>query len=182
MTTGLGVTSANSSSWWIVSSYFGGGTLSSDSMLDYFKLPGDTPGHGSRPSPGGRAVVHVEAAIGAEWDDRRLIPYVSLHELEALLYVRPQAVADVAGQPGLAVRLSSIVAECGAPEAIDDGPQTAPSKRLLQEWPSYSKTTDFVAVTKAIGLTEIRDVCPHFDQWLRKLEDRAAAAPGIDVA
>ena len=38
-TTGVAVSAANSSSWWIVSSYFGGGTLgASDSMLDYFKL------------------------------------------------------------------------------------------------------------------------------------------------
>lgn len=38
-TTGLTVNSANSSSWWIVSSYFGGGSLgSADTMKDYFKL------------------------------------------------------------------------------------------------------------------------------------------------
>ena len=39
MTTGLGVTAANSSSWWIVSSYFGGGSLgAADGLSDYFKL------------------------------------------------------------------------------------------------------------------------------------------------
>lgn len=37
-TTGLAVTAANSSSWWIVSSYFGGGSLALDSQADYFKL------------------------------------------------------------------------------------------------------------------------------------------------
>lgn len=38
-TTGIGVSAANSSSWWIVSSYFGGGSLgAADSLLDYFKL------------------------------------------------------------------------------------------------------------------------------------------------
>lgn len=39
--TGLAVNAANSSSWWIVSSYFGGGTLNAgtaDGMADYFKL------------------------------------------------------------------------------------------------------------------------------------------------
>lgn len=36
--TGLAVTAANSSSWWIVSSYFGGGSLALDTAKDYFKL------------------------------------------------------------------------------------------------------------------------------------------------
>ncbi|MDO9072059.1 MAG: exosortase-dependent surface protein XDP1 [Rubrivivax sp.] len=37
--TGITVNSTNSSSWWIVSSYFGGGSLGgADSMKDYFKL------------------------------------------------------------------------------------------------------------------------------------------------
>lgn len=38
-TTGLTVNAANSSSWWIVSSYFGGGSIgAADAALDYFKL------------------------------------------------------------------------------------------------------------------------------------------------
>lgn len=37
--TSLSVNAANSSSWWIVSSYFGGGSLgAADTMKDYFKL------------------------------------------------------------------------------------------------------------------------------------------------
>lgn len=36
--TGLAVNAANSSSWWIVSSYFGGGSLTLDTAKDYFKL------------------------------------------------------------------------------------------------------------------------------------------------
>lgn len=37
--TGLAATAANASSWWIVSAYFGGGSLgAADSMKDYFKL------------------------------------------------------------------------------------------------------------------------------------------------
>ncbi len=36
--TGLSVTAGNSSSWWIVSSYFGGGSLALDGAADYFKL------------------------------------------------------------------------------------------------------------------------------------------------
>ena len=36
--TGIAVNAANSSSWWIVSSYFGGGNLALDTTKDYFKL------------------------------------------------------------------------------------------------------------------------------------------------
>lgn len=146
-------------------------------MLDYFSVPVDTPGYESRPSSGRDAVEHMERAIEERWADQRLIPYLSLHEFEALLFVRPDVVAGLAGEPSLAGTLSSIVTACGAPEAIDDGPDTAPSKRLSTAWPGYSKTTDATAALSTVGLASIRNSCPHFDRWLTRLEDCAEAGP-----
>ena len=58
------------------------------------------------------------------------------------------------------------------PEEIDDGEQTAPSKRIIREVPLYAKLKPIAGpnITSAIGLPELRRACPHFDGWVRKLE------------
>ena len=62
--------------------------------------------------------------------------------------------------------------EIGSPELIDDGPQTAPSKRIAAEFPDYedAKTRVGPQAAARIGLTQIRSQCPHFDAWLERLE------------
>lgn len=84
MGTGLAATSANSSSWWIISSYFGANTGSLDRGNDYFKLlavhstcvsngaGGDcyTP-RGDVPEPGSLALVGLALAGGIVASRRR---------------------------------------------------------------------------------------------------------------
>ncbi|MFN5924928.1 MAG: DUF4276 family protein [Pseudanabaena sp.] len=49
---------------------------------------------------------------------------------------------------------------------------TAPSKRLAKVIPRYDKlkTTLAPQVIQKIGLVKIREKCPHFDQWVTRLE------------
>jgi len=56
------------------------------------------------------------------------------------------------------------------PELIDDGPETAPSKRILREIPEYDKATAGVSVAAHIGLPTLRKKCRHFDEWVTQLE------------
>ena len=56
------------------------------------------------------------------------------------------------------------------PELIDDGPETAPSKRILEEIPEYDKVAAGVSVVGKIGLPVLRQKCAHFNGWLTKLE------------
>jgi hypothetical protein len=53
---------------------------------------------------------------------------------------------------------------------INDGRQTAPSKRLVQFLPHYRKRLHGPLVFERIGLDKIRSHCPHFDRWLHLLE------------
>ena len=53
-----------------------------------------------------------------------------------------------------------------SPEEINDDPQTAPSKRILNIFPKYKKVTDGTQIALKVGLEQIRKECPHFDEWM----------------
>jgi hypothetical protein len=56
------------------------------------------------------------------------------------------------------------------PEDINDHPKTAPSKRIVAAMRGYQKTFHGPLIACEIGLSAIRQNCPHFDAWLQKLE------------
>ena len=60
------------------------------------------------------------------------------------------------------------------PELIDDGPEMAPSKRILKEIPEYDKVGAGVLVAEKIGIEVLRNKCTHFAQWLARLEQLGA--------
>ena len=57
-------------------------------------------------------------------------------------------------------------------EHINDGEQTAPSKRIIRVLPAYEgrKTTAGPDIAEVIGLVKLREKCPHFDNWLKAIE------------
>jgi hypothetical protein len=58
------------------------------------------------------------------------------------------------------------------PEEIDDGATTAPSKRIIKLIPEYEhrKASAGPIIAEKIGLRRIRERCPHFDEWIKKME------------
>lgn len=93
-----------------------------------------------------------------------------MHEFEGLLFSDPAILAQKLTVAEDDIR--QIVTECGKPEEINDSIQTAPSKRLdALVAGKYRKTTQGIAIARAIGLTKIRQVCPHFNQWVNQLEN-----------
>ncbi len=68
--------------------------------------------------------------------------------------------------------LQKIVDEIQSPELIDDGQQTAPSKRIIAQFSQYNdlKTTVGTQMAERIGLENIRSKCPHFRAWIDRLE------------
>lgn len=104
----------------------------------------------------------------------RFIPYVQMHELEALLFANPKIMAEAFSQPHLEGQLKNILNECDGCEEINDGSDTAPSKRIQKLYRSYRKGKTDMAhapqIVERIGVPAIRDACPHFNEWLSKLE------------
>lgn len=104
----------------------------------------------------------------------RLIPFVMLHEFETLIFADPQKLdwqfVDDSDQPAIAelVRLSQSFAN---PEDINSSRETAPSQRILDVLRAYHKPTDGIEVVSQIGIPALKAKCPHFRQWVERLEN-----------
>ena len=49
-------------------------------------------------------------------------------------------------------------------------PTTAPSKRIEALVPGYQKPVMGTLAAQEIGLQTMREACPHFGQWIARLE------------
>ena len=152
-------------------------------MVDYYELPQDWPGRDkSGALPTSERADFVESAIlkdmRGEDISENLIPYVMLHEFEAMLFSDCQRFANALGYPQLKTDFQEIRDQFSTPEDIDDSPEGAPSKRieaLFAPIDMYRKPFVGVRGAKAIGLDAIRAECPHFAKWMDNLE----AIPGL---
>jgi hypothetical protein len=144
------------------------GAAAVTTMIDYYALPDDFPGMSTRPAGDAYArVAHVEQALTQAIGNPRLDAHLVLHEYEAWVFSAPSACHWVFDDPAVP---EGIAATAGGAEKIDDGPATAPSKRLVSVFPSYRKTLHGPMAVGAIGLPAMRAACPHADAWLTRLE------------
>jgi hypothetical protein len=141
-------------------------------MFDLYALPEDFPRYGDAAKvsdPYGK-IDFLEAALASSVADSRFIPYIQLHEFEALVLSDPGKLAgEYLDRRREIDRLVSL-AEGRNPELIDDGVETAPSKRILKEIPEYDKVAVGVSVVERIGLGTLRSRCRHFSDWVQRLE------------
>jgi hypothetical protein len=155
----------------------GAGEALVTTLLDYYALPSDFPGMNNRPSgsPLDR-VLHVERAIAAELGaSANFIPFLALHEFEAWLFSSPDELPRTMTAPEKEKDFRTIRDGVATPEDIDEGPLTAPSKRITALFPAFKKTLHGPLAAQRIGIQRIRAECPHMDAWLRMLETFAAS-------
>ncbi len=146
-------------------------------MIDYYGLPGDFPGLGTRPKTDScyLRVADVEDALKTDLQNPRFLPYLSLHEFEALLFTSPSEV-DAAFPGTVADRLAAMAASVESPEEINDGPQTHPAARIKSLLPAYRKPLHGPMIASRIGLEVMRQKCRHFDAWVTSLENIGRSA------
>jgi hypothetical protein len=149
-------------------------------MIDLYALPSDFPGyaHSKTIVNPHQRVAYLEQEFAKDIAFPRFIPYIELHEFEALLFARPQALGEYYSDPRHDAAVQSLVqvaAGFANAELINDGDQTAPSKRIIAAVPEYEreKATVGPQVSLKIGLPRLREQCPHFDTWLGRLEKLA---------
>ena len=145
-------------------------------MVDLYALMQDFPGldesEQHRINPRQR-IEFLEAAFAKDIGDRRFLPHLQLHEFETLLFSDIECLNSLLENRQTQVdELRRIAAQFESPELINDGPQTAPSKRIIQHLPEYAnlKTTIGPLAAEHLGLHAIRQRCPHFQSWVATLE------------
>lgn len=152
-------------------------------MVDYYAMPAT----GTRAWPGRAAASGIQFSarassietalrtdivtfLGPDFDGRRFIPFVVMHEFEGLLFSDTIAFSRGIGQAHLAGQFSAIRNQFTTPEEINDAPLTAPSKRIQALVPHYEKPLLGTLAVLEIGLPTIRRACPHFNRWVGELE------------
>jgi len=114
-------------------------------------------------------MMQEEPALKCE---ERYIPFMAVHEFEAFLFSAPEILArEICASPR---SVRDVIEECGTPEQINTGIDSAPSKRIigLAKVP-YHKATNGVDIAKIITIDTIREQCPLFDAWLNRIESLA---------
>ncbi len=112
----------------------------------------------------------LAAAMGDAYAASRFLPFVVMHEFEALLFSDCERFAQGIYQPEIAVQLQQIRDAFATPEEINDSPHTAPSERVAALVAGYEKPLLGTLAALQIGLDTIRRECPHFRTWLERLE------------
>lgn len=147
-------------------------------LVDLYAMPDDFPGfqahQNKRPPDRIRALEQAfQADVEKEGlDNWRFIPHYQLHEFEALLFSDPDIMEEWLGidydlVPGA---FQAVLRQFGSPEEIDTNRDKAPSKQILKLIPNYNKPAFGMIVAMEIGLEKMRAACPHFKEWLTRLE------------
>lgn len=113
-------------------------------------------------------------------EDERFIPYIQLHEFESLVFCGLQYLTDIYPNCERGVQgLKMALLKQPNPELINNGAETAPSKRLIKAIErdskikyNYNKPKTGRYVTQNVGIDELRSKCKHFDQWVIKLLEK----------
>lgn len=119
--------------------------------------------------------IFLEGKLKEEFHEyQRFIPYIQLHEFEALLLTDTSAIHNVFKGIHPASKLTQLNRNIGdlAHEAINLGQHSAPSKRIIRYYPEYDddKPTWGTLIALEIGIEIMRKLCPHFGVWIASLE------------
>lgn len=145
-------------------------------MFDFYAIPVDFPGYDAAMGAGNALdkVCRLEESLKEDIISRLgvsedlFIPYIQLHEFEALFYCELNALKDF--YPDKSEGIDNLINEVEGiePEEIDQGSETAPSKRLLR-YLNYRKGGMVVFPLQKIGIDKMREKCPHFNEWVERV-------------
>lgn len=146
-------------------------------MFDLYALPNDFPGwaEAAKQKDKYAMVREIEHAFAEDMQSLLFIPYIQLHEFEALVFCGLEHL--LSDYPGCQKEIEGLEEVLRSyhnnPEEIDNSPASAPSKRIakaLAKKYKYNKPKSGAMVTNSVGIEVLRQKCRHFDEWLLKLE------------
>ena len=145
-------------------------------MFDYYALPNDFPGFSDAQkliNPYEK-VKCIEKAFAEDINDKRFIPYIQLHEFEALLFSNLDVLLlEYEDKRKEIEYLKNVLSQSpynNNPELINDKKETSPSNRIIAKIPEYQKLSSGSLITELISVDVLRKKCFHFNEWLTELE------------
>lgn len=142
------------------------------SLIDYFRLPNRFPKYdeAQKITLAEKRAAFLEQALVSDIASERFIPYIQLHEFEALLFADLKGFGELPGITSQQLaEISKIITNYPNPEYINDSPQTAPSKRLLSIFPPFKKVLHGNYIILENGFPALLEKCPRFRGWAEYL-------------
>ena len=100
----------------------------------------------------------------------RFIPYIQMHEFEALLFNNIEVFDNNFKQSEFnRVKLLDVLNKFPDPELINQKTETSPSHRLIEIIPSYNKILYGNMLVEIIGIVQIKQKNKHFNNWIEQL-------------
>lgn len=149
-------------------------------MFDLYALPNDFPGYEESYSIVDKysRVKSFERAFYNAVSCDRFVPYIQLHEYEALVFCGLDYLSQMyeGCESGLKRLKSDLLLVNNNPELINDRPDTAPSKRIIKAIEGdgrthfiYDKPKAGKFVAQKVGIDELCKKCGHFNEWIVNL-------------
>lgn len=144
------------------------------SLIDFYQLRTDFPSYNeakkqNRPED---QVAMLENACNSTMNNDRFIPYIQLHEFEALVFSARRGFDQLGLSARQLAEINKILTQFPNPELINEGQQTAPSKRLAAIIPGYQKVLYGNMIALENGFQTILSKCPRFNAWIKLLESK----------
>jgi hypothetical protein len=146
------------------------------SLIDFYRLRNDFPNYEESKALTTieQRVELIEKGCSKDINDTRFLPYIQLHEFEGLLFSAPNGFNELFPElpPKNLQELNNTVNLFPNPEMINEGPDSAPSKRLERLIPNYRKPLYGNMIALENGFPSIMEKCPRFRNWIDTLIER----------
>lgn len=123
-----------------------------------------------------KRIDFLENAMNTDMPDRYrdyFIPYLQLHEFEALLFSDEDALKAIVPEQELDIRkYEKVMHSFPNPELINNHPETSPSHRMAEIIADYDKVLYGSLIAENIGLHRLMEKCHHFAEWLRQINQK----------
>jgi hypothetical protein len=142
-------------------------------MFDLFHLPSDFPGFKTSCEKKDLyekiRFLEEELKKDIKHPRDRFLPYLQAHEFEALLFSDPTKFSYIYGINQNKINcLLEITRDFPNPEQINEN--DPPSYRILNIIDDFEKVSDGPILIAHMGLETVRRSCPHFREWVTRLE------------
>lgn len=145
-------------------------------MFDLYALPNDFPkfNESLKILDPYQRVEFLENAFSEDINYNKFIPYIQLHEFEALILANPEILLlEYLDAHKQVEQLKKIVENYdNNPERVNTGNTTAPSKRIISLIPEYegNKVSVGAVLAGIDGVKVQKERCKHFADWIEKIE------------